>query len=196
MEMNKKIITGIGALLITVSATGAVAFADTTTATTNPSTTVSTDTTGTAGTTSSASTDATGRKAYAAQIKAERQQIQSLEGQRKQLNQQISADFKSLKGQHLKKNDSTDYQAIMNTHGQILGARAQLDTDDAADLLDLQSKNWAKLTTDLQTKATNLQGLITLKQQQLQNLQNALAHIGGSSSTGSSTSSSSAQSNA
>lgn len=160
MQMKMRILGSVGAILVTMSATGAVAYAATT-------------------------TTHAGYRPYAAQIKTELQQIKSLREQVQQLNQQLKTDFQGLKGQHLKKTDPTDYQAFVALHQQILGARAKLDTDNATVLLDRQSKDWAKMVTDLQTKDTDWQSLISLKQQQLKNVQHASTTASGSSNSSS-----------
>ncbi|GMA64321.1 hypothetical protein NZD89_03050 [Alicyclobacillus fastidiosus] len=145
MKMKTKILGIVGALLVTMSATGAVAYAGT--------------------------TNDTGRSQYASQIQTERQQIKSLQEQRQQLNQQLKTYFEGFKGQHLKKNNPIAYQAIRKTHQQVISVRTKLESDSATIKSDRQSKNWARLVTDLQTKATDLQSLIGLKQQQLKNVQ-------------------------
>lgn len=148
--MNKaKLLGGIGVALVAMSASGVVAFADSTSPT------------------------STGRAAYATQIKAEIQQIKSLQAERKTLNEQLKSAFQGLKGEHLRKTNPTAYQAIHATHEQILRDRATLLNDDANIDADRTSENWAQLVTDLQTKATDLQTLIDQKQQQLKNVQAA-----------------------
>jgi DNA repair exonuclease SbcCD ATPase subunit len=146
MKMKTKVLGGIGALVVTMSATGAVAYAGTTSASNN-------------------------HQQYVSQIKTERQEIKSLQAERQQLNQQIKTYVESFKGKHLQKTNKAAFKSIKETHQDVIAARAKLKTDDVALKADRQSKNWAQLSTDLQTKTTDLQSLVKLKQQQVTNLQ-------------------------
>ncbi|GMA49911.1 hypothetical protein GCM10025857_12680 [Alicyclobacillus contaminans] len=179
MNLKTKVFGSVGAVLLTMSVTGAVAYAATSGGRGGDAST---------GDSAAVVTVTANSGQYASQIKAALQQIKSLEQQRRQLNQQLTADVKNLKGRHVKQTDPTDYQAMVTTHEQVLGVRTKLDTNQAAILTDRQDKDWAKLVTDLQTQITDLQNLIDLKQQQLQNVEHALSATGASGSGSSSSS--------
>lgn len=151
MKVTAKIL--MGATLLTLASTGAVAYASTT----NTANTVTSQ----------------GRHAYAAQIKSEVQGIKSLNAERRQLNQELKTDWQNLKGQHLRKNNPTVFAQIVSTREQVLRARSTLLSERATLLSDRQSKNWAQVLTDLKNVNTDVESIISLKQQQLTNLQHA-----------------------